>query len=260
MLDKILAGTRRRLPFTQALEGDLRAAALNRPPARDFAAALSAPGLSVIAEFKRASPSRGTLNAEMDPAERARQYAAGGAAALSVLTEPEFFLGSGDDLEQAREAADLPALRKDFLLDRAQVWETRAMGADAALLIAALLDDDRLRLLLRTARAAGLAALVEVHDRDEAERAVRAGAEIVGVNNRDLGSFKVDLATSERLAPLLADVPVKVAESGVRGPGEAARLAAAGYDALLVGEYLSRSPDPAAALRGLREAGGGGSG
>lgn len=260
MLDKILAGVRRRLPFTQALEGELRVAALNRPPARDFAAALSAPGLSVIAEFKRASPSRGTLNAEMDPAERARQYAAGGAAALSVLTEPGFFLGSGDDLEAAREAADLPALRKDFLLDRAQLWETRAMGADAALLIAALLDDDRLRLLLRTARAAGLAALVEVHDRNEAERALRAGAEIIGVNNRDLETFEVDLAVSEKLAPLLADVPVKVAESGVRGPGAAARLAAAGYDALLVGEYLSRAPDPAAALRGLREAAGGGPG
>ncbi len=260
MLDNILAGVRRRLPFIQALEGELRAAALSRPPARDFAAALSAPGLSVIAEFKRASPSRGTLNADMNPAERARQYAAGGAAALSVLTEPEFFLGSGDDLEEARGAADLPALRKDFLLDRAQVWETRAMGADAALFIAALLDDDRLPGLLRVARAAGLAALVEVHDRSEAERALRAGAEIVGVNNRDLGSFEVDLAVSEKLAPLLAEVPVTVAESGVGSPGDAARLAAAGYDALLVGEYLTVAPDPAAALRGLREVAPGGPG
>lgn len=252
MLDDILAGVRRRLPMLQALEGELRAAAQRMPPARDFRAALAAPGLSVIAEFKRASPSRGVLGADMDPAERAGEYAAGGAAALSVLTEPDFFMGSGEDLERAREAADLPTLRKDFILHRAQVWETRAMGADALLLIAALLDDDLLRLLLRAARTAGLAALVEVHDREEAERALRAGAKMVGVNNRDLRTFKVDLAVSERLAPLLEAAEATVAESGVHGPGDAARLAAAGYDGLLVGEYLTRSPNPVSALRNLR--------
>lgn len=258
MLDDILAGVRRRLPMLQALEGELRAAAQRMPPARDFQAALAAPGLSVIAEFKRASPSRGEFGADLDPAERAGEYAAGGAAALSVLTEPDFFLGSGEDLERARAAADLPTLRKDFILHRAQVWETRAMGADALLLIAALLEDDLLRLLLKAARTAGLAALVEVHDREEAARALRAGAKIVGVNNRDLRTFQVDLAVSERLAPLLEEAEATVAESGVRGPGDAARLAAAGYDGLLVGEFLTRSPDPAAALRDLRGAASGG--
>lgn len=251
MLDDILFRVRRRLPMLQALEGELRAAAERMPPPRDFQAAVTAPGLSVIAEFKRASPSRGTLGAGLDPAERAGEYAAGGAAALSVLTEPDFFMGSGEDLEQARAATDLPTLRKDFILHRAQVWETRAMGADALLLIAALLDDEPLRLLLKTAQTAGLTALVEVHDRQEAARALRAGAKIVGVNNRNLSTFEVDLAVSERLAPLLKEAEATVAESGVRGPGDAARLAAAGYDGLLVGEHLTRSPQPAAALRNL---------
>ena len=252
MLDNVLASVRRRLPEVKARQDELREAAAGLPPPRDFTGALASPGLSVIAEFKRASPSKGVINAGMDPSERAAAFEAGGAAAMSVLTEPDHFIGSPEDLRAARSVTSLPALRKDFTLDTAQVWEARVMGADAVLLIVAILDDALLARLLGAAREAGLAALVEVHSRREAERAVDAGARVVGVNNRDLRTFDVDLATSEQIAPLLAGVDVRIAESGVGSPADAARLRAAGYDALLVGEYLSRSADPAGAIAGLR--------
>ena len=252
MLDNILDSVRRRLPDLAAREDRLRDAAGEMPPARDFTGALAAPGLSVIAEFKRASPSKGVINAGMEPAERAAAFAEGGASAMSVLTEPDHFMGADDDLRAARAATSLPALRKDFTLDTAHVWEARAMGADAILLIVAILDDPMLARLLRTAEDAGLAALVEVHTREEAARALVAGARVVGVNNRDLRTFSVDLATAEEISPLLEGVDVRVAESGVKGPEDAARLRAAGYDAVLVGEYLSRSVDPAQAISGLR--------
>lgn len=254
MLDRILSSVRRRIPALEERGAELREAAGRMPPARDFAAALAAPGLSVIAEFKRASPSRGVINAGMDPAERAAAFEKGGAAAISVLTEQDHFMGGPEDLAAARAATGLPVLRKDFTLHPVHIWEARAMGADAVLLIAAVLDDDLLALLLETAAEAGLAALVEVHDREEAVRAATAGARVIGVNNRDLRTFRVDLSASERIAPLLDGAAVRVAESGVHGPEDAARLRGAGYDALLVGEYLSRAGDPAAAVAGLRGA------
>lgn len=252
MLDDIIASVRNRLPDLLARQEQVRGIAERMPPARDFASALTAPGLSVIAEFKRASPSKGIINAGMEPSERATAFERGGAAAMSVLTEPDHFMGSPADLRSARAATSLPALRKDFTLDPAHVWEARAMGADAVLLIVAILDDDLLARLLATAADARLTALVEVHSPEEAARAVGAGATVVGVNNRDLRTFRVDLATSEKISPLLDGVDVRIAESGVKGPADAARLLAAGYDALLVGEYLSRSPDPADAISGLR--------
>lgn len=254
MLDRIISSVRRRLPALEARQDEFRGEAERMPPARDFTAALSEPGLSVIAEFKRASPSKGVINPDMDPAERAAAFERGGAAAASVLTEPDHFMGGPEDLWAAREAAALPVLRKDFTLHPVHVWEARAMGADAVLLIAAVLGDDLLARLLEAAAEAGLAALVEVHDREEALRAAAAGAEVIGVNNRDLRTFRVDLSTSERIAPLLDGAAVRVAESGVHGPEDAARLRRAGYDALLVGEYLSRADDPAAAVAGLRGA------
>lgn len=210
------------------------------------------PGLSVIAEVKRRSPSKGDLALGLDPATQAELYSAGGAAAVSVLTEPAFFGGSNDDLVAVREACPLPVLRKDFTVSAAQVWEARAIGADAVLLIVAALTDDELLRFLGEAADAGLAALVEVHTGAEAERALAAGATLIGVNNRDLATFTVDLGTAERVAPLLDGV-VRVAESGIGDPQDAARMARAGYDAVLVGESLVRSEDPAGLIGRLRE-------
>lgn len=252
MLDNILASVRSRLPSLKTREELLRDSAAALPPPRDFTGALAGPGMSIIAEFKRASPSKGLINTHMDPTERATAFEAGGAAAMSVLTEPDHFMGSSEDLRAARSATSLPALRKDFTLDTVHVWEARVMGADAVLLIVAILDDALLVELLGVAEEAGLAALVEVHSREEAIRALDAGARVVGVNNRDLRTFNVDLATSEQISPLLDGVDLRIAESGVKGPKDAARLRGAGYDALLVGEYLSRSADPAGAISGLR--------
>lgn len=256
MLEPILASVRARLGGVISAAADWRAAAVAAPPARDFAASLSAPGLSVIGEVKRRSPSAGVLAADLSAAQQAARYAAGGAAAISVLTEQDHFSGSTGDLTAARLAVEVPVLRKDFLLHPAQVWEARAVGADAVLLIAAILDDAALERLLGTAAEAGLAALVEVHTPEEAGRAVSAGAAVVGVNNRDLASFRVDLGTAEEIRPLLPAETVTVAESGMSGPEEAARMAAAGYDAILVGEALVRSGDPGALIAALREAGG----
>ena len=235
MLDNILVSVRSRLPSLKAREDQLRESAAGLPSPRDFAGSLAGTGLSIIAEFKRASPSKGVINAGMDPSERAVAFEAGGASAMSVLTEPDHFMGSAEDLRAARSATSLPALRKDFTLHTAQVWEARVMGADAVLLIVAILDDALLTRLLAVAEDAGLAALVEVHSKEEAIRALDAGARVVGVNNRDLRTFNVDLATSEEISPLLDGVDVRIAESGVKSPEDAARLRAAGYDALLVG-------------------------
>lgn len=252
MLERIVAHTRTRIEPVVAAEDEWRARAADAPPARDLAAALAVGGLSVIAEVKRRSPSRGALAPDLDPGGLARLYAQGGAAAISVLTEPEFFDGSDRDLVTVRESVALPVLRKDFTLHPAQIWEARAIGADAVLLIAAILGDGDLRHLLETAYHAGPAALVEVHDEAEAERALEAGAQIVGVNNRDLATFETDLTTAERLGPMLADVPVRVAESGIFTFGDAQRMAEAGYQAVLVGEGLVRSGDPEAAVTALR--------
>jgi indole-3-glycerol phosphate synthase len=254
MLEEILQSVRRRLPAVVEREGEYRVAAAGRPPARDFVAALQAPGLQVIAEIKRRSPSAGEIVPGLDAAEQARRYAAGGAAAISVLTEPEFFDGSLDDLAAARSAVDVPLLRKDFMLQPAQIWESRAAGADAVLLIVSALGPDRLHAMLGEAAQAGLAALVEAHTRTEAESALAAGAAVIGINNRDLATFVTDLAVAERLGGLLGGAAVRVAESGVSSSEGATRMAAAGYDAILVGEAAARADDPAVFIASLRGA------
>jgi indole-3-glycerol phosphate synthase len=255
VLDQILASVRGSLVAVVDAEDEYRRVSADAEPVRGFARALAETGLSVIAEIKRRSPSAGTLAPDLDPAAQARIYEQGGAAAISVLTEPEFFEGSLADLEAVRAVVDLPVLRKDFIVHPAQVWQTRATGADAVLLIVAALDDDDLALLLSETSEAGLDALVEAHTLEEAERAVAAGAAIVGINNRDLRTFETDLATAETIAPHLPARVVRVAESGVSSPAGAARMAAAGYDAVLVGEALVTATDPGALLRSLLDAG-----
>lgn len=231
---------------------DYRAMAAGAPPVRGMRAILGRPGLAVIAEFKRRSPSRGVLCTELDPVEQVMRYEAGGAAGVSVLTEPDHFWGSDDDLKAVRAVCSIPVLRKDFTLDSRQVWEARAIGADAVLLIAAALDQTKLSELHEAGREAGLDILVEVHSEAEAERALDLGADLIGVNNRDLTTFEVDLATSERLAPMLAGAGVIVAESGIHNAADAARMVTAGFDAVLVGESLVLDDDPAALIASLK--------
>lgn len=243
MLDKIVAAVQERLPEVISRTDAYRAAA--EASDRGFAAALSAPGISVIAEVKRRSPSRGILNADLDPTRQAAKYEQGGAAAISVLTERDHFSGSPADLEAVRRSVALPVLRKDFIIHPSQVWESAAMGADAILLIVAILDGRALSSLLAEANEARLPALVEVHSADEAARAIDAGAGIIGVNNRDLTTFEVDLATAEGLASRIGGRAIRVAESGIHTPADVRRMADAGYDAVLVGESLVRSADPA---------------
>jgi indole-3-glycerol phosphate synthase len=230
---------------------ELEAALRDLPATRDFAGALSPRGgpVRIIAEVKRASPSAGAIDAGLDAVAQARRYAGAGAACVSVLTDGPGFGGSLDDLAAVRAAVAVPLLRKDFVVDRYQLLEARLHGADAALLIAAALPEDRLRALREECGALGLAALVEVHDEAELESALRAGATLVGVNNRNLATFVVDLAASERLLPSLPEGVKGVAESGVRTAGDARRLRAAGAANLLVGEALVRAADPAALLQ-----------
>ncbi len=255
-LDRILAAHRAAAEADTRDLDELVAAAAAEPPARGFAAALAAEaGVSVVAEVKRASPSRGQLVADLDPAAVASAYQAGGAACLSVLTDVEFFGGSPADLVAARDATRLPLLRKDFTVGPADVCDARLMGADAVLLIAAALSPLELVELTALADRVGLDALVEVHDEEEAEAALTAGASLVGVNQRDLVSFEVDPSRAERIARALPAGVTRVAESGIRGPEDLPRLAAAGYDAVLVGESLVTARDPAAAVAALREAG-----
>ena len=252
MLDRILDSTRSRLPDLVMRTDDIVRQATEAPPPPPLAAALRGDTLTVIAEVKRRSPSRGPLDLALAPVTQASRYAAGGAAGISVLTEPEFFSGSDADLTAVATATRLPVLRKDFTLEPVQVWEARALGASAVLLIVAALDDRQLRRLIDAAEEAGLDALVEVHTTEEASRAVDAGAVFVGVNNRDLHTFDVDLATAENIAPLLEGVAVTVAESGIFDSGDARRMADAGYDAVLVGEALVKADDPAALVSALR--------
>jgi indole-3-glycerol phosphate synthase len=254
-LDRILAAHRAAAAADGGSLERRRAEAEAMPAVREFAAALTAPGAgrpAVIAEIKRRSPSKGDLNVGLVPGVLAKAYASGGAACLSVLTDADFFGGSADDLAEARRAVDLPVLRKDFTVSEADVLDARLMGADAVLLIVAALDDGELAAFHSLASSLGLAALVEVHDETELERALAVGATLIGVNQRDLVTFEVDTARAERLAAAIPGGVVKVAESGLRTPDDAARLADAGYDAVLVGETLVRSGDPAAAVRSLR--------
>lgn len=229
-----------------------RLAAARRDSPRGFADALDAPGVRVVAEIKRASPSRGDIRADLDPAATARAYAEGGAAALSVLTEPAFFKGSADDLRRARDAvadAGVPVLRKDFIIDPYQVYETAAMGADAMLLIVRILDDEALPALHALALSLGLDVLTEVYDERDADRANALGATLVGINNRDLDRFETDLSHAPRLASKLRDGASVVALSGIRSGADIRATLASGIRRFLVGEALVRQPDPAAALR-----------
>ena len=253
-LDAILAAHRSRAASDRRPLAQLEAAAAAAPAARPFEAALRGDGLAVIAEVKRRSPSKGLLHAELDPALLAKQYAAGGAAAVSVLTDEPHFGGSAADLAAARAACDLPVLRKDFTVCAADVYDARAMGADAVLLIVAALDDGELRAFHDLALALGMGALVEAHDDREVQRAVDAGARVVGVNQRDLVTFEVDTVRAVRTAASIPDGVVRVAESGITGPDDARRLCDAGYDAVLVGEHLVTSGDATAAVRRLVDA------
>jgi indole-3-glycerol phosphate synthase len=242
---------RRRLPPREA-----RDRAEEAPPPRGLGRALAeAPGLSVIAEVKRASPSAGPIRPDVDPAEWAARYRDGGAAALSVLTEARHFRGSLDDLRRVRAAIDLPVLRKDFLLDPYQIWESRAAEADAVLLIVAMLERPLMTDLLALTLELGMDPLIEVHDEAELDRALEAGASLIGINNRDLLTFEVSLAVTERLAPRVPAGGGVVSESGVSGPEEAARAARAGVEAILVGEALMRADDPADLIGALVKAG-----
>jgi indole-3-glycerol phosphate synthase len=256
ILDEILAAKRDEVTLLHQppARDAIRAAALAAPAPRDFAGALRrSDHLAVIAELKRRSPSKGDLAPDLDPAATAAAYAAGGAAALSVLTDQVFFGGTVEDLRQARDAApDIPVLRKDFTIDADQVYETRAIGADALLLVVAALPDDALlRDLHDLADDLGLAALVEAHDEPELARALDLGARIVGVNARDLATFDENLAGVAHLAATIPSDVVAVAESAIRSIDDAARMAAAGFDAVLVGELLVKAADPTATVRGL---------
>lgn len=228
-----------------------RQAELRRAGRRDFRAALSRRTPGIIAEIKKASPSKGVLSTDFDPARIATEYERGGAAALSVLTDEEFFQGRLADLETARAAASVPALRKDFTIAPEHVLQAAAHGADAILLIAAILSEREIRDFREAAAQFGMAALVEVHNRRELDVAIAAGSDLIGVNNRDLATFEVSLETSLRLAEHFPDGPVRVSESGIHDADDIARLRAAGYRAFLVGEHLMRSGDPAAALKQL---------
>ncbi len=218
---------------------------------RDFAVALRARRPAILAEIKKASPSRGVLSENFDPVLIANQYREGGAAAISVLTDRDFFQGSLADLETVRAAVDLPVLRKDFTIDEYQVLEAAEHGADAILLIAAVLDERQMRDLRESARRYGMAALVEVHDARELDSALASGAEIIGVNNRDLRTFEVRLETSLDLVGKIPAGVLKISESGIRAAGDVRLLSEAGFDAFLVGEHLMRSSNPAEAIREL---------
>ncbi len=234
----------------------VREEAERSPPPRDLAAALRRPGVSLIAEVKRASPSKGAISPHLDAAALAQAYERGGAAAISVLTDERFFAGSLADLQAVRGQVGVPVLRKDFVLDPYQVYEARAAGADAVLLIVAALDDRKLHELYCLTCALGMSALVEVHDEGELGRALALRPRIVGINNRDLHSFTVNLEMTIRLRPLIPDGILVVSESGISTPTEVARLASADVDGMLVGESLVRASDPVSLIRSLLAASG----
>jgi indole-3-glycerol phosphate synthase len=257
VLDEILAGVREDVELRQqrvSLERvkELAAAA---PPPLDAYAALRRPGVGVIAEVKRSSPSKGQLAEIPDPADLATEYAAGGARCISVLTEGRWFGGSLDDLVSVRAAVEVPLLRKDFVVSSYQVHEARAHGADLVLLIVAALEQKVLTGLLERIESLGMTALVEVHTEEEADRALEAGAQVIGVNARNLRTLEVDRSVFERIAPGLPNSVVKIAESGVRGPHDLIRYASAGADAVLVGEGLVTQKSPRDAVAELVNAG-----
>jgi indole-3-glycerol phosphate synthase len=257
VLDEILAGVREDVAARQQetpIE-QIRELAAAAPKAKDAFSLLRAPGVGVIAEVKRASPSRGPLAEIADPAQLATEYAAGGARCISVLTESRWFGGSLADFDAVRAAVTVPLLRKDFVVSSYQVHEARAHGADLVLLIVAALEQNVLTGLLERVESLGMTALVEVHDEDEADRALAAGARVLGVNARNLRTLEVDRGVFERIAPGLPNNIVKVAESGVRGPHDLIRYASAGADAVLVGEGLVTQKSPRDAVAELVTAG-----
>lgn len=252
ILARIVAKKREELPRVEVCRDAWeRMAAERAGERRDFRGALEAKAPAIIAEVKKASPSKGVLAADFDPARTAADYERGGAAALSVLTDGPFFQGSLADLESARGAVRLPAIRKDFTIAEAQIVEAAAHGADAILLIVAILSEREIRDFREVAARYGMAALVEVHSRRELDVAIAAGAELIGVNNRDLTTFEVTLETSLRLAEHMPAGALRVSESGIHDAADVAKLRAAGYSAFLVGEHLMKSGDPAAALARL---------
>ncbi len=256
VLEEIAAHKRRELQEARRAvpEDEVARRALSAPPPRPFPAALAGPGLRVVAEVKVASPSAGVLREDLDPAQLVRAYEEAGACALSVLTDRRFFRGAPEHLQQSRAATPLPVLRKDFTLDAYHVYEARALGADAVLLIAALLGDRELADLVALAESLRMAALVEVHTEEEVDRALAAGARLVGINNRDLRTFRVDLETTCRLRPRIPDCVPVVSESGIETVQDVRRLWDAGVRAVLVGSALVRSPDPGSKLRELLSA------
>lgn len=254
VLDRILSSKREEVAKLRPRAGELAREARGAAAPRGFARALTSGARPrVIAEFKRASPSKGRIREGADPASIAKSYAAAGAAALSVLTDGPYFGGSIEDLQAARAATTLPALRKDFVVDPLQIVEARAIGADAVLLIAAALDDAALAELMAAAREQGLDALVEVHTRAELERALAQDARLIGVNNRDLASFRTDVAVTRDLLPHARGATL-VSESGLDAPEVLRELEALGAAAFLIGEALMRAPDPGAELARLRGA------
>ncbi len=257
VLDEIIDGVRLDLAEREAVTpiDDLKAAALRAPEALDPMPRFRADGVSVIAEVKRSSPSKGALATIADPAALAADYQAGGAATISVLTEERRFGGSLDDLRAVRRSVSIPVLRKDFIVTSYQLWEARAAGADLALLIVAALDQHQLEGLLDRAVSIGLTPLVEVHDEEEVERALDAGAQLIGVNARNLKTLEVDRDTFSRLAPRIPDDVVRIAESGVRGPHDVFEYAKQGANVVLVGETLVRGDNPREAVADLVAAG-----
>ena len=250
-LDQILSAKRAEIAAARNLkpQAEVERLAAKREDFRGFAESLARPGVRVIAEIKRASPSLGDIRPDLHPGDLALAYQAGGAAAISVLTEPEFFKGSAKDLKRAREVVELPVLRKDFILDPYQVYETAAMGADAMLLIVRILSDEQLQSLLALAHGIGLETLVEIHDEDDAKRIAGLAVPVVGINNRDLAHFQTDIERAARLAAQLPRGTAVVAASGIRGEDEIRLSLAAGLRRFLVGETLVRAPDPTAILK-----------
>ncbi|GLZ75329.1 indole-3-glycerol phosphate synthase [Actinorhabdospora filicis] len=257
VLDEIVAGVKEDLARRQERVSfdEIRDLAQAAPPPLDALAALKAPGVGVIAEVKRSSPSKGRLAEIPDPAELAAEYAAGGARAISVLTEKDYFKGSLEDLDAVRERVSIPVLRKDFIVSTYQVHEARAHGADLVLLIVAALDQNTLSGLLDRIESLGMTALVEIHTEEEADRALAAGAKVIGVNARDLHTLEVDRSVFERIAPGLPNEVVKIAESGVRDARDLIRYAGHGADAVLVGEGLVTNKNPRDAVADLVTAG-----
>ena len=261
ILDRIVDARRQSVAHRKRVLPDVAlkiAVEKKTPPPRDFTAALSSAGLNVIAELKKASPSRGTLRDEYAPSALAASLEQAGAAALSVLTEEDFFSGSLAHLKDASQVTKIPVLRKDFIVDPWQVWETRAAGADSFLLIAAILSDAALGELLELGRSLGMEPLVEVHSRGELDRTLAGGARIIGVNNRNLHNFQLHIETSLELIDSSPECCIAVSESGLRTHADLNRLRSAGFDAFLIGEHLMKDAEPGVALRALLEPAAGG--